>query len=77
MREYLIEMRNKLNLSQQDVADYVGISRQYYNAIENGIRQKKMDITLITKFSKLFKVTLQMICDLENEWQKNHSISTS
>ena len=75
MREYLIEMRNKLNLSQQDVADYVGISRQYYNAIENGIRQKKMDITLITKFSKLFKVTLQMICDLENEWQKNHSTS--
>lgn len=76
MREYLIELRNKLNLSQQDVADYVGISRQYYNAIENGIRQKKMDITLITKFSKLFKVTLQKICDLENEWQKNHSIST-
>lgn len=76
MREYLIELRSKLNLSQQDVADYVGISRQYYNAIENGLRQKKMDITLITKFSKLFKLSIQKICDLENEWQNNNALST-
>ncbi len=42
MRAYLVELRKKHDLSQQDVADYVGISRQYYNAIENGIRQKKI-----------------------------------
>lgn len=69
MREYLVKLRKQYDLSQQDVADYVGISRQYYNAIENGVRQKKMDITLITKFADLFKTSLQRICDAESEWQ--------
>lgn len=72
MREYLVELRKKHDLSQQDVADYVGISRQYYNAIENGIRQKKMDVTLITKFADLFKTSLQKICDAESEWQNTN-----
>lgn len=69
MREYLVELRKKHGLSQQSVANYVGISRQYYNAIENGIRQKKMDITLITKFAELFETSLQKICDTESAWQ--------
>lgn len=69
MREYLVKLRKQYDLSQQDVADYVGISRQYYNAIENGVRQKKMDVTLITKFADLFKTSLQKICDAESEWQ--------
>ena len=69
MRDYLVELRKKHDFSQQDVADYVGISRQYYNAIENGIRQKKMDVTLITKFADLFKTSLQKICDAASAWQ--------
>lgn len=69
MREYLVKLRKQYDLSQQDVADYVGISRQYYNAIENGVRQKKMDVTLVSKFADLFKTSLQRICDAESEWQ--------
>lgn len=53
MRDYLISLRSTHKLSQQDVADMVGISRQYYNAIENGNRQKKMDITLLSRESVL------------------------
>lgn len=71
MREYLVDLRNNANLSQQDVADYIGVTRQYYNAIENGSRQKKMDITLITKLSKLFDLSLQQICSYENAYRKN------
>ena len=50
MRTYLVKRRNELNLSQQDVANSIGISRQYFNSIENGTRQKKMDITLVASY---------------------------
>lgn len=33
----LIERRKKLGLSQQEVADAVGIDRSYYTKIENGL----------------------------------------
>ena len=52
MREYLIEARKKKGLTQQNVADAVGVSRQYYNMIENGERQQQMDITLATKLAE-------------------------
>lgn len=70
LRDYLINLRSTHKLSQQDVADMVGISRQYYNAIENGNRQKKMDITLLTKLSEAFDVTLTQIFEKEQLWQK-------
>lgn len=38
MREWLVQMRKKLNKSQSEVATAVGISRSYYSDIENGRR---------------------------------------
>lgn len=58
MREYLVQRRKELNLSQQDVADALGISRQYYSAIEQGIRQKKLEITLVVGLAKALKTTI-------------------
>ena len=73
MREYPIELRNQCHLSQHAVADCVGILKQYYNAIGNGIRQKKMVVTLIIKFADLFETSFQRISDAESEWQNaNH-----
>ena len=72
MREYLVELRKRNDYSQQDVADCIGISRQYYNAIENGNRQKKMDVTLIAKIADLFKMSMQKICEAESEWQSKN-----
>lgn len=37
-REWLIQKRNKLNLTQQEVADLSNVSRPYYTMIEQGIR---------------------------------------
>lgn len=37
-REWLIEKRNSLGLTQQQVADNSGIERAYYTMIERGLR---------------------------------------
>ena len=38
MREWLVEARKKKGLTQVEAATKCGISRQYYNFIENGER---------------------------------------
>lgn len=66
MREYLKSMREDKGLSMQDVADKIGISRQYYHLIETGERQKKMDITLVKRIAAVFGVSLETIIAYEN-----------
>ena len=43
MRLWLIEARKKKEFSQNEVATKCGISRQYYNFIENGERNCPVD----------------------------------
>ena len=43
-RTYLIQKRLNANFSQSDIANLVGISRQYYNSIENGLRRPSPEI---------------------------------
>ena len=66
MRDYLKAMREDRGLSLQDMADKIGISRQYYQLIENGKRQKKMDITLVKSIATIFGVSLETIIENEN-----------
>ena len=66
VRDYLKKMREEKGLSMQDVADKIGISRQYYQMIENGERQRKMDITLVKSIALIFDVTLETIIENEN-----------
>lgn len=65
LREYLVELREKRNESQQDVAAALGISRQYYCMIENGDRQKRMDVTLIAGIANHFGVPVTEIVSFE------------
>ena len=65
MRAYLIEMRKKRKESQQNVADALGITRQYYQLIEQGMRQKRMDILLASKLADHFGVTIHEIVQQE------------
>lgn len=67
MRKYLADMRAKRNESQQDVAQALGISRQYYAMIEAGERQKKMDVTLVSAIASHFGVSAADVCEWENE----------
>jgi len=44
MRTWLVEARKKKNFTHQNVADLVGIKRQYYGMIENGERTPSVGI---------------------------------
>lgn len=70
MRQWLKDMRKLKGLSQQNVAEIIGITRQYYQQIEAGERQQKMDITLITKISKAFDISVSQIINNEVQDEK-------
>lgn len=67
MREYLRYLREINQISMQSAANHIGISRQYYQQIEAGERQKKMDITLVTALASLFSVSVEEIISQESK----------
>jgi DNA-binding XRE family transcriptional regulator len=67
MREYLKKLREEHDMSQHDVAKAIGITRQYYEMIENGKRQKQMDITLVTSLARVFSVSAEEIINNERK----------
>lgn len=67
MRSYLAKMREEKKMTQHDVAKAVGVSRQYYQMIETGNRQKKMDVTLCVKLADVLGVS---VVDIINEESK-------
>lgn len=68
-RRYLVNLREQRNETQQTVADAIGLTRQYYQLIEAGDRQKRMDISLATKLATHFDVELAEI--IRHEAQRN------
>ena len=67
MRKWLKDIREKKNFSQQNVAKNVGITRQYYNQIENGERQKDLDLSMAIKLAKIFDVSIDWIVAQEEK----------
>ena len=67
MREYLVALRKEKNFTQRQTAEKLDISESYYNQIENGERQKKMDISLINRLSVVFDVPITTIIDFESQ----------
>lgn len=61
MRKWLLDARTKAGLSQQETASKLNLTRQYYTMIENGQRQKSLDIQLAKKIGELFGLTLEQI----------------
>ena len=57
--------RAKQNITQQELADLVGVSRQTINSIESG--RYVPSTTLSIKISNVFKTTVNEIFTLENE----------
>lgn len=66
VREYLIEAREKAGLTQQDVANRIGISRQYYQMVETGERQKRMDLSLAGGLSVVLNIPIAEIVQRES-----------
>lgn len=71
MRSYLKALREKKGISMQEMADKLDISRQYYQMIESGERQKKMDITLAKGISVILSEPLEKIVREEERRNSN------
>jgi len=67
LREYLRDLRQAAGMSMADAAERFDISRQYYEMIESGERQRKMDITLISKISAVFGIPMETIIQHERD----------
>jgi putative transcriptional regulator len=64
MKNTLKVERAKLNMTQQDLADKVGVSRQTINSIES---EKYVPSTLLAiKISEIFKTTVNDIFRLDD-----------
>ena len=65
MREWLKNSRAEKGLTMKELGLKLGVSESYYCSIENGARQKKMDITLASKISVVFDVPLAEVIESE------------
>ena len=67
VREYLKKLRLKKKMTKQAVADFLGISQNYYTYIENGERQKSLDLVYASKLAELFNVSVDWIAKQEQK----------
>lgn len=67
MRSILGTFAAKNNLTQQDSANKLGVSLSYYNSIENGNRQKNMDLRFASKIAETFHVPIDFIVAEESK----------
>jgi transcriptional regulator with XRE-family HTH domain len=68
LRDWLVKLRG--NMSTGDVAKKLGISQQYYSYIENGKRQKKMDIQMCERIAMAFGIDISDVVRYESEREK-------
>lgn len=67
MREWLKKLRIEKKLTQQSIADKTGMSLSNFNLIENGERQKDLDLSLVIKLAKIFDVSVDYIISEEEK----------
>lgn len=65
MRMWLKKMRKDKEATMLEVATQLGISESYYCLIENGERQKRMDVSLLVKLADIFNQPIAEIARLE------------
>lgn len=67
MREWLKNCREAKGYTMKEIAQKLDISECYYCAIENGSRQKKMDIALASSLASVLDVPIAEIVRYESE----------
>lgn len=68
MRAWLKQCREAKGLTMKEMGEKLSISESYYCAIENGTRQKKMDVALVMALSTVLSVPMETIARYESEW---------
>lgn len=71
MREYLLALRKEKNFTQKEIARKLDVSESYYNQIENGERQKNMDISLVNRLAVVLEVPITTIIEQESQLRRN------
>ncbi|MBQ0101082.1 MAG: helix-turn-helix transcriptional regulator [Lachnospiraceae bacterium] len=66
MRDWLAKKRKQKNLTQAELAERVNITESYLCLIEQGERQKKLDITLAVKLADALNMEIAEVIDAEN-----------
>lgn len=66
MREWLRNARLEKGFTMKQLADELHISESYYCSIENGYRQKDMDLSLVERISKILRVPVKQILMFEH-----------
>lgn len=65
MREWLKNARSEKGYTMAQLSEMLDITESYYSLIERGERQKRMDITLVTKLADALGMTIQQIVEAE------------
>ncbi|MGE8531295.1 helix-turn-helix transcriptional regulator [Acinetobacter guillouiae] len=74
MKNNLSELRAKQGWSQQQLAEYLGVSRQTINAIEK--QRYDPSLPLAFKIAKLFNLSIEAIFNAEDDDQNSRSTSS-
>lgn len=67
MRDWLMKARTEKGLTMKQMGDALDVSESYYSMIESGNRQKRMDLTLVSKISAVLDIPIAEIASLEAE----------
>ena len=65
-RIWLQNLRNEKGYSMKQMGEMLDISESYYSLIESSQRQRKMDISLASKLSSIFDITIGDITEFES-----------
>ena len=68
MREWLKTLREQKGLTMKELSEKLSISESYYCAVENGNRQKKMDLFFICEIARALEVSVETVVQLEREY---------
>lgn len=60
IRDNIKKYRKEKNLTQQDLADLAGISRQYVTDIENENRNKHITISILGRIADAMNVNIEL-----------------
>lgn len=60
-RKRMLEAREKLKLTHQEVAEKSNISRSFYTLIENGLKNPSLEVAL--RVSKVLNLTVEDLFD--------------
>ena len=69
LREYLKKLRQDMRMSQQAVADKMGVYQSYYNMIETGERQADMSLSVMQRLAAVFSVPVEYILEQESKYK--------